>query len=59
MWRQPSSFAVLKIAGEFMSKRQMEEKHGRDPKDTDPPNRKDMLSSFMEIQSTNESIPPW
>ena len=59
MWRQPSAFPILKLTGEFMSRRKSEEKDGGGAECTDPLKRRDMLSRFMEIQSTNESIPPW
>ncbi len=59
IWRQPSAFAILKIAGEYISKRDTEEKGGGGIESTDRLNHRDMLSRFLEIQSTNESLPPW
>ncbi|KAK0510977.1 hypothetical protein JMJ35_006529 [Cladonia borealis] len=58
MWRQPFGFSILKIVGDNISRR-LSEKDGGGAESTNQLNNRDMLSRFMEIQSTNESIPPW
>lgn len=58
MWRQPFGFSILKIVGDNISKR-LTEKDSGVAESTNELNDRDMLSRFMEIQSKNESVPPW
>ena len=57
MLRQPFGFPILKIVGDNTRRRLMEKKRGAEG--TDQLNDRDMLSRFMEIQSSNSSIPQW
>ena len=58
MLRQPYGLPILKLVGDNTRRRLMEKNRG-DAEGTNHLNDKDMLSRFIEIQSTNESIPPW
>lgn len=60
MFRNSSGFAILKIVGQFISERQVQHAEKIDDiGSTEKPGDKDMLSRFLEIQSTNPSIPSW
>ena len=58
MLRQPFGFPILKIVGDNTRRRLMEKKRGG-AEGTNQLNDREMLSRFMEIQSSNSSIPPW
>ena len=58
MWRQPFGFSILKIVGDNI-RRRVTEKDSEGAGSTNQLNDRDMLSRFVEIQSTNESVPPW
>ena len=60
MWRKPFGFGILKIVGEYISERREYDKSGEKGElETPKHNDRDMLSCFMEIVSTNDSVPPW
>lgn len=59
MWRRTTGFSILKIVGEFIQERQQQVKQNGGLKEGEQSGHRDMLSRFIEIQATNESVPPW
>ena len=59
MWRRPFGFSILKIVGDCINERKLGNKDNEGAEKTNPLDSKDMLSRFIEIQSTSDSIPPW
>ncbi|KAL1962133.1 hypothetical protein VTN77DRAFT_537 [Rasamsonia byssochlamydoides] len=59
MWRRTTGFSILKIVGEFIQERQQQVKQNGGLKEEEQLSHRDMLSRFMEIQATNDSVPPW
>ncbi|KAL9634238.1 MAG: hypothetical protein Q9164_004215 [Protoblastenia rupestris] len=59
MWRRPFGFSILKTVGDFCNERQQQKEGNKDAEKTISENKADMLSRFMEIQSTNPSVPEW
>ena len=59
MWRRPFGFSILKIVSDCISERELGKRNDEGSNNTNPLDHKDMLSRFIDIQSTSESILPW
>ncbi|KAL8720222.1 MAG: hypothetical protein Q9225_002884 [Loekoesia sp. 1 TL-2023] len=59
MLRGSTGFSILKVVGDFIGERQQKVKDSESGVKDVPLHDRDMLSRFLEISQTNESVPPW
>ncbi|KAL8724679.1 MAG: hypothetical protein Q9166_007813 [cf. Caloplaca sp. 2 TL-2023] len=59
MLKVSTGFSILKVVGEFIGERQQKVKGNAGGEKGGPLQDQDMLSRFLEIAQTNESVPPW
>ena len=57
--KNQSGNSILKIAANSINDRKQMMKHTEGDKMLKQFNERDFLSRFLEIESTNPSIPPW
>lgn len=55
-FKQQKGSPILKVVGDKIAQRRKELASGEKDRDA---GRKDFLSSYLDIQSSNTSIPPW
>ncbi|MCJ1468060.1 hypothetical protein MMC07_006686 [Pseudocyphellaria aurata] len=59
-FRQPLSIGILGYVGKLIRERQEQSKNGSDKcEESEELNDRDMLSRFIEIQTSHSSVPPW
>ncbi len=59
MWKRQTGSPILKVVADRTNERQQKVKHDLKAEKNEQINDRDFLSRFLEIQSTNSSVPPW
>jgi hypothetical protein len=59
MFKQQSASPILKVVMDRTQGRLRKTKRGQLDQGKDDVNEKDFVSRFIDIQSTNKSVPPW
>lgn len=57
--RGSTGFSILQVVSDFIGERQQKVHANEKGEGKVPPQDRDMLSRFLEIAQTNESVPPW
>ncbi len=59
-WKRQSGSPILKVVADRTNERRQKIEYEKTSADkSEQINDRDFLSRFLEIQSTNESVPPW
>jgi hypothetical protein len=59
MWKPQTGNPVLKVVADRINERQQKIRDDTKDEEDEQINDKDFLSRFLNIQSTNSSVPPW
>jgi hypothetical protein len=59
MFKQQSASPILKVVTSHTQARQCKTEQGQPQGEKNNVNEKDFVSRFIDIESTNESVPPW
>jgi hypothetical protein len=59
MWKPQTGSPVLKVVADRINERQQKIRDDTKDEEDEQINDKDFLSRFLNIQSTNSSVPPW
>lgn len=59
MWKQQTGSPILKVVADRINERQQKVEDDTKAKKNKEINDRDFLSRFLDIQSTNPSVPPW
>ncbi|KAL8986024.1 MAG: hypothetical protein Q9205_000449 [Flavoplaca limonia] len=59
MLKGSTGFSILQVVGDFIGERQKKDKDTEIGEKDVPLHQRDMLSRFLELSKTNESVPSW
>lgn len=59
MLKGSTGFSILQVVGDFLGERQRKAEDTKNGKRDIPFHQRDMLSRFLELSKTNDSVPPW
>ena len=59
MWKRQTGSPILKVVADRINERQQKIKYDMKAEKDEQINNRDFLSRFLEIQSTNPSVPSW